>query len=485
MSLQETAESRFLNFPHKGMVALERGRILLRWKERADGAIIFEGSNLKGMHFEDRPFGELVFVEAKDKESLAKNAAIKLELINKLLATYRPHAMPDQNGYYAASAGVTTDGDLFIAVNNENYVKDGFSGRGCGESAVLRRAQMATGNVNVQFSQIALMSGMARRDVETGKLRDREEGHVACLCGECRVNLRDHMGQNGQFLMFPTNAGEAVLRERTGVHSPAELAEGEIWKIPQKQMYPLDSYQHISPRWNDAVFDGYHYITDTERPVLPIETPSLPELAADAKDITLSAEQFLRLKHHYTQAGFGVEALKESPSLENINRTLLQFVKKAYAEHAEKVGHSKNIEITVVLLKTDKGDFFPGIQVEGETWLPSKPPEMPVALSNSYNHIGISEVYMMTFNEAQLRHEMQAAHGASTAGHGLKMPDPAGLGRIIKNLKPAQQARVCVLPVNDGALDEPTLQNMAVEMDLRKAFGPAFSNPKEQRQRMV
>jgi len=36
-------------------------------------------------------------------------------------------------------------------------------------------------------------------------------------------------------------------------------------------------------------------------------------------------------------------------------------------------------------------------------WLPSKPPEIPTALSNAYNQKGISAVYIMPFDDHALQ----------------------------------------------------------------------------------
>jgi hypothetical protein len=112
---------------------------------------------------------------------------------------------------------------------------------------------------------------------------------------------------------------------------------------------------------------------------------------------------------------------------------LVQLVKQAYAKHKSAKGLDFNIEITAVLVKTNKGEFYPSVLVNGDLWLPSKPPEIPTALSNAYNQVGISEVYTMTFDNFELQNERTDAAAGEGVKHRVKMPDPAGLGRLLKN----------------------------------------------------
>jgi len=152
---------------------------------------------------------------------------------------------------------------------------------------------------------------------------------------------------------------------------------------------------------------------------------------------------------------------------------MLQLMKDAYAAHAGKVSADKNLDISVVLLKNHKGQFFAATLADGKDWLPAKPPAAPTALNNAFNQKGFSEVYVMTFNDRQLREEAGAG-----VPHRMKMPNPATLNRIIKNLNAADNPPITVLPVNDGALSADTLRELAVVHSTRAAFGPNFINPK-------
>ena len=79
----------------------------------------------------------------------------------------------------------------------------------------------------------------------------------------------------------------------------------------------------------------------------------------------------------------------------------------------------------------------------------------------------------MTFNDKRLREEM-----SGKTPHKLKRPDPAALNRIIKNLHAGDDAKLTIIPVNDGTLTEEKLTAMAVTDSVREAFGPNYVNPK-------
>jgi len=58
------------------------------------------------------------------------------------------------------------------------------------------------------------------------------------------------------------------------------------------------------------------------------------------------------------------------------------------------------------------------------------------------------------------------------------MPDPAGIGRLLKNLDAEDKPEICVMGVNDGRLTAKQLIENSISFDARSAFGPDFSNPK-------
>ena len=112
---------------------------------------------------------------------------------------------------------------------------------------------------------------------------------------------------------------------------------------------------------------------------------------------------------------------------------------------------------------------------------------MATALSNAYNERGIKEAYMMTFNNHQLQEERQQtyearqqADEAPSALHHMKMPDPAALGRLIKNMLSSDTPLLRVIPINNGALDDEQVKQLSdPPLDVRKAFGPGFDAPKQ------
>ncbi len=438
-------------YKYSGEVVLARGEY--QWQQIESGEILLRPKPLGGSF---RPLG----VSDLDTQD-------RLQLVNALLAQYRPHAMPDALGYYAASAVVTDSGRLFLGVNNEVHIKDAFSGRGCGETSALRRAQDGLHNEGVQLQEVYLMSGMAEKEAG-GKLVDKEPGHMGCMCGECRDNLRRHTKESSRFIMLPTNDGTQKLALNSAANFALDMKPGEAWDITQPKMYPLPEIMQVAKEGiAEVVRKGYLYITDMSAPALPLDTPM-------TRGETLSRKQIEELARAYTQVDMSVPGLAIAPSMENVNRAMLQLIKKAYSEHAARIPEGKNLKITAVLLKADDGTFYPGVSVVGEGWLPSKPPVFAGALSNAHNHIGFTDVYMMTFDNQQLLGEMSAGNVA----HGLRMPEPAGLGRLIKNLHKTDNPTITVIPPNNGQLHEAELLALSHRMAVREAFGPNFANPK-------
>lgn len=429
----------------------------LHWAEQGDGEILFSRDGAPATSF----------------ERLGLTPDEQLRVMNKLLAHYRAHAIGCENHYLAAAAGVTSEGRLFIETNNMLHIKDKFY-RGCAETPMLRKAQNARGSDDVKLPRVFLMSGIAEKLPGTG-LKEKEPHHIGCPCGECRVNLRNAT-EGGTFIMLPVNDGSLPLTLKRAAHS-SELKRGEAWEIPHEQMYPLPVYQTLPPESAKIVKDGYEYVTNTHTEALPPVTPLADITPNKDGAVTISMADFMRMRRAYEHQGLSLHALNDHPTLENINRVMLQLVKKAYEDHIDKISDTNNIDISVIIVKTNKGEFFPGVLVNGEKWLPNKPADMPVALANAMNHIGIAEVYMMNFNDRELREEMATAHDTKQ-GHRLKMPDPAALGRVIKNMKPSDTPHMHVLPVNDGTLKEAQLQALDVEFDIREEFGPGYSNPK-------
>lgn len=405
---------------------------------------------------------------------LGLSPAEEMEFVNGLLAKQRTYAMPDMNAYFAASAGVTREGHLFVALNNEVHIKDAFEGRGCAETSVLRKAQDGTQDEQVQFKALYLLSGMAKHQPDYA-LEDKQPGHVACLCGECRQNLRPHTDAGTRFIMLPTNDASKPL----AAPQPTP-EEGKPWLISYEQMYPVPALLHReAPELAEVVRKGYLFMADSSKKA-PGLTAGLPGFRANGMgQVSVDMSVMQELLRAYTQVDYSSPALERDSSPANINRAMVQLMKKAYAEHAAHVPEGKSLKITVVMLKADDGKCYPGVSVEGAGWLPSKPQVMATALNNAGNHIGFSQVYMMTLDTAQIEEEMGAAKGGFS-GHRFAAPNPAALGRLIKNLHKGQNPSITLLPVNDGTLTDHDISTLSHTLDARAAFGPGFSNPKSQ-----
>lgn len=455
------------NPSHSGVVQLGGHRYA--WTQDANGEVALTG--LTGME----PYGSL--------GDMRLNAQDEATLVNALLAQHRANALPNGSQYYAASAVVTDDGHLYLSTNNELTIKDQFAGRGCAESSALRKAQDGLLRPNVQLKSVYLMSGQAERQGEG--LNDRQQGHVACLCGEYRDNLREHTGRDTRFIMLPTGGNTQPPRLNGHAQNPAELAPGEAWLIPHEQMYPLPEQQVDEKNGIDHIVrKGYLAVTgDKAMPPLQL---GFGMLAVDVATglVQLHKSVVALLMRTMQQADMSVPGLEINGGLENVNHAMLQLVKKAYKEHEAHIPKGKNLKVTVVVLKTDEGKFYPGVSVEGEGWLPSKPPLFASALANANNHIGFTDVYMMTLDAGQVQAEMQAAH-AGARHHRMAMPNSAALGRLLKNEHNGQDARITVLPVNDGTLPQAELERHAFRFSAREMFGPGFSHPKSQFQRIA
>lgn len=446
---------------HSGILMLSGKSI--RWEKQASGEILFAQKN--------QTFATV--------SALKLNPQDELQVADYLMNYYRPTAIPDRNGYYAASVVVTQTGQLFVDVNNEHYIKHPFAGRGCAETGALRQIQKELQDDAVQIARVYLKSGMATKNAD-GTLTEKKPGHRGSMCGECRQNYRSH-SENAQFIMVPTPNNSIGKPELcTATKSAGDLADNEAWVINHQTMYPLPEYKELAPEKNDIVRTGYLFVTDNNQP-LPAIQSNLPEITAEDKEkgtISLSLGDYRRLRDVYDFPDLALPSLKENPTFENINRCMVQFVKRAYAAHADKAGGGNNLDITLVLVKTNKGEFFPAITVNGDLWLPSKPPELPMALANAYNQTGIEAVYMMNLNDKQIREEMNAWTGGSVQGHKLKMPDQGQLGRLLKNLKETDHPPLTVIPLNCGQLKEEELVAISPVIDVRKSFGPDFMSPK-------
>ncbi|MDX2094831.1 MAG: hypothetical protein SFW64_02705 [Alphaproteobacteria bacterium] len=439
------------------------------------GEVTVSGASI---HWERSGSGEILFARGSGEpasfSALNLSANDELALVNYLLAHYRPSALPDAQGYYAASAGITVGGQLFVGVNNEQAIKDPFAGRGCAETSVLQQMQQATGDKDVQIAKSYLMAGKAVRR-QDGTLQEEAPGHLSCPCGECRQNYRAH-SKDATFFIIPTNDGTADLTINQTAKSSSELQENEVWAIGHNTLYPWPEYKHLAIDNNAVVRDGYLYITNTKTPAVPLET-GLPEISAEDRQrgfIAIAPAQYERLKNAYVKPDLALPALKDNPGLENINRAMLGLIKEAYAAHTNR----KNLEVTVMLVQNKQGDFYASVNIKGEG-LPAKAPPAQAALANGLNQIGIRAAYMMTFNEAQILGEINAANGASAEGHRLKMPNPADLGRLIKNMNGDDDVKLTVIPINNGRLTEAKLEEISDPIPLRTAFSPAFTSPKQ------
>ncbi|MBY0406694.1 MAG: hypothetical protein K2Q01_03310 [Rickettsiales bacterium] len=427
--------------------------------------------------------GEILVAKRQQKQTFVTLGALGLlpeqekQLVNGVVAQHRPHAMPDMNGYYAASAVVTEHGHLFVGTNNEVHIKDPYAGRGCGETTALRYAQDGLHDPHVMLRSMYLMSGVATRDA-LGFLTDKEPGHVGCMCGECRDNARRHTRAETEFVFLPTGDGTAKLRINRDAQDPGELKPGEAWAVSQARMYPVPEHVEVAGKnINQKVRDGYAYITDKRA---ELRMPESPLLDALIRGEPLTDAQKQELAHAFARVNFTNPVLEETPkpTLTNINRTLVNRIKDAYGAHAHRVGKEKPIRITALLLKGDDGHFYTGVSVVGEGWLPSKAPEFTNALTNANNHIGFTEVYMMTFDSQQVLGEMSAGVDAKQS-HVMRLPKPDGLGRLIKNLKPDQNPPITIFAINDGSLSEAELKECSHTLLTREAFGPDYLNPKK------
>ena len=440
----------------------------ISWRVNASGEVSFSEA---GKNQQQR-FGELKLTQQDE-----------LALMNTLLNQSRPNAMPNGSQYYAASAVVSDDGHLFLSYNNELNNKDEYNGRGCAETAALGQAQRTLRRADVKLKAVYLMSGQAER-LANGALKDKQKGHVACLCGECRDNLRSHTDGDTQFIMMPAG-GQQIVRLNSHAASAAELEAGEGWLISHAQMYPVKEHvENTAEGIADVVRKGALFTMNTGARA-PLINAKLPAFMSDGTGYVRVEKSVLQeLLRAYQSVDMSVPALKMNGTLSNINRAMLQLVKRAYAEHAGHVPEGKNLKITAVMMKTDNGEFYPGVSVEGSGWLPVKPQLFASTIGQAGNPIGFTEVYMMTFDSNQLNQEMGLA-GAKEGGvnvHQLATPNAASLGRLIKNLNGAENPTITVMPINDGQLGDAELERSSAHFVTLKANINALStNTKEQR----
>ena len=433
----------------------------------------------KTIHWHENDGKEIVFFQSNQPDTsslqeLELNKQDRLNLINQLLAHYRNRALPKHNAYYAAAAGVTKNGNLYMGFNNEHAIHDPYSGRGCAETSVLHKAQTNEGT-DVQLKSVYLMSAMAEKVDE--KLVDKvEDKNLGCPCGECRQNLRAHLSEKSKFILVPSNDGSMVFTGNRSANSPSELRPDEVWEVSYNKIYPIPEKVDLSPEKYKAEYleVGYHYITAQD-----IKTDAIATRFSDLS--SLSPEQmqeFIReniplLVKSYQDTKIEIPGLKDDPSLSNINTALLHLLENAYNGQKESIQAGKNFEISVAIIKTKGGDFVPATHVVAD-WLAAKPPLLPRALANANNPRGqIEAVYMMTFDKNQIEEELRG-----NKMHRLKMPDPAELGRLIKNMKPETDPKMTVIPINYGNLDDNRIKDISQTFSIREAFGIGFSNPK-------
>ena len=469
---------------HKGTITY-KGRDIF-WQENGNtGAIEF---NLKPKK-RNNPLVSLVDAAKglEDDQGEVAQKTTQLNLVNKLLAHFRPHANPDPNKYYAAAAGVDVLGQLYVAVNNEHAIKQPFEGRGCAETVMLGRYQQKNRTSDVEFESLYLMSGKVKSDIyrKKGLLKDDNEGSIACLCGECRRNMRPHMdnGIGGRFIMVPTNDGSAELTINSKAETVGEVRSGQAWEMTPEMMYPLPKTKPCVPEATGIVLAGYQRIQSTE--AMPPLKNGFDNIKFSKGYVRIGKVHFAALVKAHESAGPNIPALEAWPKfeLENVNRTLLQRVKLAYDEHKGKVLPEKNLQITVMVVKsTEKPPkFYPTTFVEGPDWLASKPNRFAVALSNANNRRGVSDIYVMQFDLNKLRKlEQRASEGGADVVHDEAMPDPAELGRVLKNMKKDDQTKIHIIPVNNGMLNEANLRMIMLDpIDVRLDFGPGYDHPKK------
>lgn len=477
-------------FPHKGKITIEG--ITANWREKPGGEIEFStgsGNYVKLSKFITYISRAVPKTTKRQQRSNVEEVAksrdeLELAIINPLLAHYRPHAVTDKNGYYAASAVVSISGKLFIDVNNEHVIADPFAGRGCSETSAygkyLKGANKGEEEIErgANIAKVYLTSGVMYRN-GAGELRDKIPGHVSCFCGECRQNLR-LPAKGGKFIFVPTNDGSVNLSLNSEAKNPRELNPNEAWELDYGSMYPLPEYIPLDEEKSRHVHQGALAILESH-PVPRIQT-TLPKNLKD-----LDEDTYAKIKQTMETVGTSIPGLALDSSLENINKALLHLIEQAYDFHKNEAGERRNLEITAVILKTNESDmhpsqFYPAVLVNGKNWLPSKPPAMPVALENAFNRIGISEVYIMTFDRTQLQEEMDATLGdrGSSPQHQLKMPDPAALGRLIKNMKSSDETKLMVVPLNNGSLGKKQLEDLIGHpLDIMESFGPGYAHPKK------
>jgi len=172
MAIQGKYQSRMRKekFPHKGDFEFEA--LSIQWKEVPGGEIQFKLSEQadKDSYVKLSTLIKQLETNPQISQSITSDD-MELAIVNKLMAHYRPHALPDENSYYAASAGVTDRGKLFVAVNNEIVIKHAFAGRGCAETTMLRKVQESEG-AETQLSALYLSSGIASKQ-PNGMLIDK------------------------------------------------------------------------------------------------------------------------------------------------------------------------------------------------------------------------------------------------------------------------------------------------------------------------
>ena len=409
------------------------------------------------------------------------------------MAHWRPQANPDENNYYAAAAGIDSTGRLYLAANNEHIIKDPFEGRGCAETAMLDKFHRKTGEEDVVFKALYLMSGKidSLKSVKP-KIFNEPTGAVSCLCGECRRNMREHMdvrsnSGSGTFFMVPTNDGSAELTINADAKSASEFKVNgkEAWQLSVEQMYPLPKEMPCNDEQKSAAVKGYDVLKNEDKmPPLKTDFDNIFEngvvggVLQITQGVVATVSSFIDAFRFPTMSMVGLNA---KPMPENINRGLLHLIKDAYDAHKDTIPGGKNLKITAVIIKSTENPakFYPATMVEGEGWLPSKPQVFATALSNMGNRKGIAEVYVMNFDKNKLDDASRA--GSNGSPYTEAIPDPAMIGRLLKNMNSRDKPNIHIIPVNDGTSNESALQEIMLKpINAREAFGPGYLNPKEE-----
>ena len=349
--------------------------------------------------------------------------AVRLAIINKLLADRRPYARDHEatgEMFHGSALVKTTTGNWYVSNNIHVHGVD--TTRNCAEANAVTEA-IAHEGLNVKIKELYFMGGKGNYDIAEPMITP--EGTVIPPCGSCLDVIQrfaSHFGGETVIHMLPLNEGDLHLKAGIlhDTRPPSELEGNEVFSRTIKELFPLQA----------LVLDDSN---NTRKPIIKTGYQAVMDHSAHlaVQDARSRRTQELQELTHLSE--LDKDGVDVTARMQVVNKVLMEQARSYYQQFRD---DQKPEEMTIAIVRSDDGQYYIGKHVKNSTLQATIDAEQK-AINDMYNNNPnerFTDIFVVHFSNKQLEVLNKAKDDS-----GITIEMPSGANREFLKKAAAQR----------------------------------------------